>query len=328
MGMLKSLKNSFLLLVYVGMLLGGYAVAKETPGDSLSIEKKENSKSESGILMFEREFSIRFLANYNYMNFWSSEYHNGALHSNRPVDIGLGFGYGDFSLDFKYSLPFTFNNGNSTTKGFDTGLDFFPGCWWLKLKYRKYSGFTTGSDDERDEAESDSSFQQKRFVDLHQEDFSFSALWIGSDEDSFSVRAAYFLDRIQKASAGSFIFGVRIQDATIEDRDSTLQFYSEKREIISSWLDMGYTYTWIYDQIFVNFWGVAGVALEHSNENNDDDNVLVFLPEVNGKMAVGQWRDKWSWNVVAQITYLPVIYNSHWEQRLNFSLEALIVRRF
>lgn len=75
-------------------------------GDRSAIVETEH---EDGIVEFRRKFLIRFLCNYNFVSFWSSEFDGGALKSNRPVDVGLGLGYGDFYWDFIYALPFTSN---------------------------------------------------------------------------------------------------------------------------------------------------------------------------------------------------------------------------
>lgn len=275
--------------------------------------KMQADDQTDGITEFKRKFPLRFLCNYNFVSLWSSEFHEGSLSSNRPVDVGLGFGYKDLYLDLMYSLPFTTSNGRSKSLAFETGLDFFPGNWWIQGKYRRYSGFSTGQD------------SSSIFVDLWQRDAYISALWMGTAEKKFTPRAAYFLDRKQRYSAGSLIIGGRIQHNQAADRDSILEYYKETRQIFSNWVDMGYTYTWVYqNDMFLNLWGLAGVAVSAESESKD----FTLLPEIDIKMAYGYIADKWSWNTVMEAEYLPTIFNDHWEQKLVCAYKILIVRRF
>lgn len=87
--------------------------------------RNDSAEPADGIAEFKRKFLVRFLCNYNFVSLWSSEFSEGSLSSNRPVDVGLGFGYKDLYLDLMYSLPFTTSNGRSKSLAFETGLDFF-----------------------------------------------------------------------------------------------------------------------------------------------------------------------------------------------------------
>ncbi len=259
---------------------------------------------------FDNLFSIRFLTNYNYMAFASSLYDGGTLRSNRPVDIGLGLGLGDLSFDVKYALPFTAGAGKRRSAAFDTGLDFFPKNLWMQAKYRRYSGLS--SDDEAQP------------VDLHQRDMYLSFLWIKAGKDHFSVRAPYFLDRIQLISAGSPVFGTKLQSSYMVDRAKVIDFYSKTRNIYSVWAHGGYSYTWVFEHsLFVNVWALGGLAVGGLGNGG-----FGFFPDFNGKLAIGQWHEGWSWNVVPQITYSPLLYSGHVENRLLGSFEILVVKRF
>lgn len=305
-------------LVFVLSLICACGIALGQGQDSLKIGDGDRSaivetEHEDGIVEFRRKFLIRFLCNYNFVSFWSSEFDGGALKSNRPVDVGLGLGYGDFYWDFIYALPFTSNNKSSKSISFETGFDFFPGNWWVKGVYRSYSGFSTDVGD------------SSLYVDLWERDVYVSALWLGTSNGEFSPRAAFFLDRRQRHSAGSLILGGRIQGTKTKDKDEFFPYYQEPKEIFSSWVDMGYTYTWVFDnKVFLNLWGVAGVAVGGDTEEDD----YMLLPEIIAKFAFGYIGEIWSWNNVLETEYMPVIFDSHWEQKLVCAYKILIVRRF
>lgn len=297
----------------------GYTMASGEPldPDSLkpaptvyTIEKERVSK-------FENLFSIRLLANYNFVAFASSEYDGGTLNSHRPVDVGVGLGFKDFSFDVKFSLPFTVGEGDIPSTGFDTGLDFFPKNLWLQIKYRRFGGLTTDS-------YGDDTVKTVRNVDFRQRDMYLSVLWVKSGKDKFSVRAPYFLDRIQKQSAGSFIFGGKIQSTMAVDRARVLDYYSKERNTYSTWAHGGYSYTWLLDKdFFVNGWALGGMAVGALGNG-----AFGFFPDVNLKIAAGRWHQSWSWNAVMQATYSPSLYWDHVEQRYLSSFEILVVKRF
>ncbi len=264
-----------------------------------------------GITEFKNKFLIRFLCNYNFVSFWSSENHQRTLLSNRPVDVGLGFGYKDFYWDFLYALPFTTGTASKSV-AFEIGFDFFPGNWWIEGEYRRYSGFNMND-------------TLTTYVDFRESDAYVSALWMATAEGKFSPRVAYFLDRKQNESAGSAIVGGRIQNTRAVDHSETLDYYEDVRNFRSVWLDGGYSYTWIYDNdMFLNLWGVAGLAVFKWDDAGD----VSFMPDVVAKVAWGHIGETWSWNCVMEAEYLPMVFDDHSEQKWISAFKILVVRRF
>jgi hypothetical protein len=306
----KKLLTIFLLVAtLVGVVFGG-----ELPGDA-----------QPSISKFRERFSLRFLCDYNFMMIKNSAVGDEPLVSNRPVDVGIGFGYDslftlfgaswDISWDFKYGLPFTTSNGHSESKSFETGLDLFPGDWWLSAKLRYYSGFTQNLEDSDEDV----------FIDLTVMDIYFSMLWMATARGKFAPRSAYFLDRRQKSSAGSLIIGGRLQYNGAEDNDGVLQYEDDKYQLLTIWGDVGYTYSWIFRSgYFCNLWGVVGIA--YGREKAEDDNIL--LPEFDGKFAFGYIGEKWSWNIVLKADYSIMLYDEYKEEKFVAAFEILVVRRF
>ncbi len=74
-----------LKIFLLALVFAGFAFAEAQDGDEPSVSK------------FRERFSLRFLCDYNFVAIWNSAYNNSMLNSNRPVDVGIGFGY-DLSL--------------------------------------------------------------------------------------------------------------------------------------------------------------------------------------------------------------------------------------
>ena len=304
------------------LALAGACIASE-PAPSNNRQPEHDSE----ISTFRDRFSLRLLGSYNYMSIQNSAYGEEPLESNRPFNLGIGFGYDslftlfdkswDLSLDIRYNLPITTSNGHSNFRAFETGINFFPDDWWLSGNLRLYSGFTTKIKDEpRDRI---------KFVDLSVTDMYFSALLMASANGKFTPRSAYFLERLQKHSAGSIIVGGRLQRNIAKDNDGILLYEDNRRDITTTWVDMGYTYRFVFRRgYFLNTWGVLGLA--YGRVISDDDNVL--LPEFDLRSAFGYLGEKWSWNVVLKSGYSIVLYGEYNERKYVGAIETLVVRRF
>lgn len=290
-------------------------------------ENNQQPEQDSEISTFRSRLSLRFLTNYNFVSIQNSAYGDQPLESNRPLNLGIGFGYDslftlfdkswDLSLEFRYNLPFTTSDGHTNSHAFESGLNFFPGDWWISGNLRYYSGFSTKIKDEpRDRI---------KFVDMSVTDMSISALWMASANGKFSPRSAYFLERRQKHSAGSIIVGGRLQRNIAEDNDGILLYENNRRDITTTWVDMGYTYSFIFKRgYFLNLWGVLGLA--YGRIVAEDDNVL--LPEFETRSAFGYLGEKWSWNIVLKSGYSIVLYGDYNERKYVGAIETLGVRRF
>lgn len=302
-----------LLIAFLAFVLCQAAFAFEERDSANAAVPTPESSNEKSVTGFKRAYPLRILCDYNFVSLATGDASAKYLTSNRPVEVGIGFGYKDLYFDLRYALPFTVSNGRSKSAAYETGLDFFPGNWWLSGKYRRYAGFTSGDD------------SSNVFVNLFERDLYISALWIGTSDGKFSPRAAFFLDRKQRYSAGSLIVGGRLQHTKTKDKGSTLKDFQEYRKIHSQWVNAGYTYTWVFNnKMFLNAWGTAGVSL---NEEYKTKKIFV-IPEVGMKMAYGYIGEKWSWNNVLEFGYTPNFTDVLWEQEIVAAFKILVVRRF
>lgn len=280
-------------------------------------------KESQHISTFKERFSLRFLTNYNFVSVINDKYDKGPLISNKPVGIGAGFNIDSlftlfgtswgFGWDFKFTLPFTTSDGKSETVSGEIGVDLFPSDFWINLNFSGYGGFTATKNGE------------DYFMDLWILDTYASVLWMATANGKFSPRSAYYLDRRQAESAGSLILGGRFENNYTIDLDSTLDYKNHFRDIYFSWIDIGYTYSWVYHNgMFLNLWSVIGFA--YGWDNNSDKHTL--SPEFDGRAAFGYHGKKWSWNTVLKAGYSFIHYKEYLEHKFVSSLEILVVRRF
>ena len=285
-----------------------------------------SENASANIQKFDEKFSLRFLCDYTLWSVWNTEYGNEPLVSNSPLSLGLGFAYDDlFTLfgvswdiawDFKMSLLLTSGEEKSKIDALETGLDLFPGKFWIEAWLSYYAGFSV-------KTEKDGKVVHQ-WTNLNFFEMYISVLWMLTPKEKFSPRSAYFLDRRQNHSAGSWIFGGRFQGDVVEDPDSLLTFYEGERSLGSIWANVGYTYTWVFENgFFGNVWLDVGLIYGLSEE----DKYAVF-PEPNFKTAWGYIGEKWSWNVVVEAEYNAFSYKSYWEQKLIVKGGILVVRRF
>jgi len=306
------------------LLLAGHVIASET---ALKIADGAVAENDSAnIQKFEEKFSLRFLCDYTLWSVWNTAYGNEPFVSNSPVSLGLGFAYDDLfklfgiswdiSWDFKMSLLLVSDEKKSKIDAFETGLNLFPGKWWIEVWLSYYGGFSVKTEENGKIVHQ---FSELNFFEMY-----VSALWMLTSKDEFSPRSAYFLDRRQKYSAGSWIFGGRLQGNVVDDPDGLLPFYEGERVLASIWANVGYSYTWVFENgFFGNIWFDVGIIYGLS----DEDEYSVF-PEPNLKTAWGYVGQKWSWNVVVDAEYDAFSYKSYWEQQLIVKCGILVVRRF
>ena len=314
-------KIIFLILFWGSCIFAAESMVKIADGSA-----SENDSAE--VQKFKEKFSLRFLSDYTLWSVWNTAYGDEPLVSNSPISFGLGFAYDDLftlfgtswdvSWDFKMSFLMTSGEEKSKIDAFETGLDLFPGNWWIEMAISYYSGFSVKTEKDGKTVH--------QFTDLNFFDMYVSALWMLTPREKFSPRSAYFLDRRQKHSAGSLLVGGRVQGDIVEDPDSLLAFYNGERVLASIWGNIGYSYTWVFKNgFFGNLWCDVGIAYGLSDE---DDPEYTVLPEPNFKTAWGYIGRKWSWNVVLTAVYKAFSYNSYWEQQLIAKGGLLVVRRF
>lgn len=234
---------------------------------------------EAVISEFGNLFSFKLSANYNFLTY-SQEKLDSIFDSNRPMDIGIGFGYKDFSLGFTVNIPFIYNESIEKSKSFDINMNYFFRDMAVFNGYLKYyKGFYD-----------DSNYNE---VDLKIFTVGFSGNYVFNKDHS--LRSAYNLDRKQLISNGSFLIGGGIFFSSVSFNNNISIPYKE----LHFGPNAGYSYTWILkSNFFINLVGVVGI---NGIKNEDFFSFgMHFLP----KFSIGYHSKTWSINISSNISVL------------------------
>lgn len=264
---------------------------------------------------FDKKLSIRGLILFNYIALDFYDFKDGTLQTNNPVEVGLGLGYGDFSFDIQYALPFTKDDRSSASQSFDFSTSYFPGKFWIDAWIKYYNGFSYSDEENKNNVE----------VELEFANYGSRVLYILNGE-KHSPRAAYYLDRKQNISSGSVLLGADIQRASMKN-DGETDFLAKWEHVDYAGPQLGASYTFLFNnpKYFMNIFGVLGVNFGY----NERKELSVFLPETVIKMAFGYAGDYWAWNTVFSAATTNRYESAKGSDSFfQGSFSALIVRRF
>lgn len=233
---------------------------------------------ETEVSNFDNLFALKLSLNQNFLSYNQTRLDYN-LDSNRPMDIGIGFSYKDFSLGFSVSVPFMYDKNYSKSKSFDINGDYFFGNSFIFDGYIKYyNGF-----------HDDSGYN----VDLEIFTLGFSGEYIFNK--NHSLRSVYNLDRKQPASNGSFLIGGGGFFVSANLNDGVLISGKE----LHFGPNFGYSYTWIIKKdFFINLVAITGI-----NGIKSED-VFYFGMHVLPKLSLGYHGKKWSINIFSNISLL------------------------
>lgn len=94
------------------LLFLGMALSAETTGDSV-------------IVAFSDRVSIQLLARYHYASFSGKSTDDKDLATNRPVDLGIGGGYGDWTWSSLFTISFGADTEKPKTRATDLQFNYF-----------------------------------------------------------------------------------------------------------------------------------------------------------------------------------------------------------
>jgi hypothetical protein len=235
---------------------------------------------ESFVLKFKNLFSLKLSAKYSFLGF-SQTLEDYKIKSNRPLDLGMGFGYKNFSFVFFMNIPFLYNQDYLKSKSLDFSITnffgeriYFDGC----IKY--YDGFHYESKNQINDA-----IDSRMFLTGVSGEYIFNK--------NHSLRSVYNLDRRQSVSNGSLLVGGALYFSSIYIKKEFIN-YSDKQHTFYFGPNLGYSYTWIIkENFFINILMVLGI----SGVITDGGFNFKFNSQSLPKLSVGYHSNTWSMNL-------------------------------
>ena len=239
------------------------------------------SAQEETATNFKNIFSLHLSMDYNFIAFEQTSLDH-TLMTNRPWDFGIGLGIFNISIGFSFSIPFLYDQNYKKSQTFDVNFNsynknnkhFFYGY----IKY--YSGFNDGAENEYDLTILNSGLTM--------------AILFNRDH---SIRSVYKLDRRQNVSNGSLLIGGGLFLSSIHSENSDLSGYSERQITFHTGPNIGYSYTWVFGNFFINALSTFGINFVVNN--TDISAGLQILP----KFSFGYHGKKWSFNIYSDYSY-------------------------
>jgi hypothetical protein len=247
-----------------------FAIVFSVNGETNTIEK------------FDTKFSVGINSGFNFVVFGNQD---TVSNSNAPAFLGFSFGYKDYSASFSFAFPFTYDKTPGKRAPFDAGLVLYQEHWSEEIKVKFYDDWISAGEP----------FDMQLITGYLQGLYIFNA-------DTFSLRAAYPMNRLQRKSGGSVIAGGNIRLSLIQSDD--IAPYKEQWWGVSLGPCAGYSYTFVMNNLFfINFYilGGAAVGLDCIEPG------VFFSPFIMPKIAVGKHNKTWSINFIMEFDYLSFI---------------------
>jgi hypothetical protein len=224
---------------------------------------------ETFILKFDELFALNGSAKFNFLNY---SHGDDAFRSNRPLDLGIGFRYRDFSFSFSVNIPFIYDKKYPISESLDFGITYFyENSFYFDSYVKYYNGFYSEL-----ETINNKEIDTRIFFSGISGEYIFNK--------DHSLRSVYNLDRRQTKSNGSFIIGGGIFFTSVN--------YPEGGKTIQFGPNFGYSYNWIIkNDFFVN-----GIMILGLNGAVTDKN-LNYNFQVLPKLAFGYHSKTWSINI-------------------------------
>lgn len=248
-------------------------------GGIFSLAFAEASKPDSVITAFDGKISVQFLARYNFASLVLNDSEKETFETNRPIDLGLGGGYGDWTWSTLFTFRFGADGKKPKTRATDLQLNYFGDRIFWRAFFKVNKGF----------AWKDSDADKYRKVDLRTISAGIDLDVLGNSEHS--IRAAYALDRRQWKSNGSFLWGLGVYYNGIGAKDSLLPDYEKFQSVLHSGPSFGYSHTWVWrNGIFLNILGVVSGSVGRNFTKSE----WCALTQVFPKFAAGYHGESWS----------------------------------
>ncbi|MCL2025698.1 MAG: DUF4421 domain-containing protein [Leptospirales bacterium] len=177
--------------------------------------------------------------------------------SNTPLEIGLGFLYKSFGLEFGQQTSFLYDSNRPKTETLEWRLNYYARSAIFEIQVKDYKGFYTGS---------------KEDTDLRLQFTGISGQYIWNNE-KYSWRAAFGLYERQNRSAGSLLLGGNV--FYMMSKRQLPDPY--KKKYILATPNIGYAYTWVYkNNLFFALSPSVGFGMAHELSNTKNHIAIPF----------------------------------------------------
>jgi len=244
---------------------------------------REQTTQEETVIEFKNIAQINTSLNYNWMAYEQSSAGH-SLMTNRPWDLGIGFGFLNFSFGFTFSLPFLSDQNHEQSQSFDMTINQYLKNSFVYAYIKYYSGFNDGADYN---------------VDLTI--LNLALTWTRVFNKNHSLRSVYNLDRRQTVSNGSFLLGGGAYFTSIQadNQSPHLDDYSERQNAFFIGPSAGFSYTFVFkSNCFLNIMSTFGFNLMVSSDGVSTG--FQALP----RFTFGYHGKRWSANIYSKGSYL------------------------
>jgi len=258
--------------------------------------------AEDSIQYFNEKLAISSTLNYN-TGFFSQE--DVAYSTTKPLNVGLGFRYKNFSASISSPVPFK-----------DTSFDFEINPYFDKMYYhayiKYYQDFYANNTNEKSGLDILSSAITATYVVNH---------------ENHSLSSVINLNKKQTVSNGSLLYAFGAFFSSIYSTDETMNDYNEKRQnVVYFGPGVGYSYTWVFENdMFLN---VSMVIFTNTGINMNTKE-LSLIPQLEPHLVFGQHKKTWSFNVkIANNSEVILKDQTHFDVLTLSSFSAVISKRF
>ena len=267
------------------------------PSDSH--EKIEEIKTPY-IESFNSKFAVRLSAYKSSLDF--DQTYNTAkksYNSNSPLEIGLGFLYGNFGLEFRKQTSVFFDRNYPKTETQEIRLNYYSKSTVFEFQKKDYKGFHTGSKEE---------------TDLTLKCLGIFGQYIWNNK-KYSWRAAFDLYDRQYSSAGSFLLGGNVFQ--VNPKMELPESYKKKYTLVTP--NAGYAYTWVYKgHLFFALSLSLGCGIVHESSNSK--NYLAVSHSFHGAAGY-HWGD-----ISFMISYQTFVFDTALDDKVEDSFDSSLLQ--
>ncbi len=230
---------------------------------------------------------IYFEKNFFTLNYQEKTDKIQSFEPNSPILIGLGFSWKNSSLNYSYSFDFMTDKTKGYSKSRSLQYHHYGEHFILDLYALKSQGFYQENKDT----------SIALFPELSTRLYGVFGQYVFNHQH-FSFGAAFNQNKRQLQSAGSWLIGINVYTANINNAPENYNTKAQRSFLIGP--NGGYAYTWVIN----SFWFISGTATFGLNgvfQNQDEEKMqkITISPLAFTRFSVGYNAEQWTLNLTA-----------------------------